>query len=148
MYKHILIATDGSDLSAKAVSHSIALAGATGADLTALHVVPDYPMSYFIEGSVAIAASDLERIERSWTEKGQATVDAICADAAGKGVPAHGIVVRADRVGETVVAAARKHKCDLIIMASHGRKGLQRVLLGSETQYVLAHAEVPVLVLR
>ncbi|WP_298924287.1 universal stress protein [uncultured Ramlibacter sp.] len=148
MYQSILVATDGSDLSDKAVSHAIGLAAATGAALLALHVVPDYPMSYFIEGSVAIAAVDLERIERSWTEQGQATVDAICAAAAAKGVQARGIVLRADRVGETVVATARKHQCDLIVMASHGRKGLQRVLLGSETQYVLAHAQAPVMVLR
>ena len=148
MYKRILAATDGTALSAGAVDHAIGLAHATGAGLVAVHVVPDYPMSYFIEGGVTIAPAELQRIESSWTDKGQATVDAVCARAAAKGIQARGVVLRSDRVGETLVAAARKHKCDLIIMASHGRKGLQRVPLGSETQYVLAHAQTPVLVLR
>jgi len=147
MYKRILVATDGSALSAKALRHAIGLAQATGAALVVAHVVPDYPMSYFVEGAVALMPDELERIERSWAEKGQATVDAACAKAEAKGVQARGVVLHSDHVGESLVAATRKHKSELVVMASHGRKGLQRVLLGSETQYVLAHSQAPVLVL-
>jgi len=68
--------------------------------------------------------------------------------AAGQGVKARGATVKSDRVAESVIAAARKHKAGLIVMASHGRKGIQRLLLGSETQHVLTHSSVPVLVLR
>ena len=64
------------------------------------------------------------------------------------GVKAKAVTVSSDLVAEAILAAARKHKCDLIVMASHGRKGLKRLLLGSETQHVLTHGEVPVLVLR
>ena len=75
------------------------------------------------------------------------------ADEVGKaaekaGVKAKAITVRSNLVAEAILAAARKNKCDLVVMASHGRKGLKRLLLGSETQHVLTHGEVPVLVLR
>ena len=58
------------------------------------------------------------------------------------------MIAHSDKVAESIISAARKHKCDLVVMASHGRKGLQRVLLGSETQHVLTHSSIPVLVLR
>ena len=75
------------------------------------------------------------------------------ADEVGKaaekaGVKAKAITVRSNLVAEAILAVARKNKCDLVVMASHGRKGLKRLLLGSETQHVLTHGEVPVLVLR
>ena len=75
-------------------------------------------------------------------------VDAVTTAAAKKNVNAKGVLVKSDLVAEAIIAAAKKHKCDLIIMASHGRKGLKRVLLGSETQHVLTHSTTPVLVLR
>ena len=65
-----------------------------------------------------------------------------------KGVKAKAITAKSDLVSEAVIAAAKKHKCDLIVMASHGRRGIKRLLLGSETQLVLTHSHVPVLVLR
>lgn len=147
MYKRILVTTDGSALSKKAVSSAVQLAAATGADLVALHVVPRYPVSYF-EGNVALAPAEVKRIEAQWSEKGQAIVDAVKATAEAAGVKARTATARSDLVAEAVIAAARKHKCDLIVMASHGRKGLKRLLLGSETQHVLTHSNVPVLVLR
>ena len=147
MYKRILVATDGSSLSKKAVRNAIDLAAAVGADLVALYVVPRYPVSYF-EGGVTISMEDVERTEKQWSEKGQAVVDAVQQAAQAEGIKAKAVVIRSDLVAESIIAAVKKHKCDLVVMASHGRKGIKRVLLGSETQHVLTHSTVPVLVLR
>lgn len=147
MYERILVATDGSTLSKKASRSAVALASALGARLVALYVAPRYPVSYF-EGSVTMSPQEVGRIEKQWADKGQAVVDAVVLAADASGVVASGFVAQSDLVAEAVMAAARKHKCDLIVMASHGRKGLKRILLGSETQHVLTHSSVPVLVLR
>lgn len=147
MYKRILVATDGSSLSNKAVKGALDLASSVGAEVVALNVVPRYPISYF-EGAIGISPKDVASTEKAWHEKGEGIVDAVVDDARGRDVKAKPVVMRSDLVGETVIAAARKHKCDLVVMASHGRKGIKRVLLGSETQHVLTHSHVPVLVLR
>ncbi|HZY20234.1 MAG TPA: universal stress protein [Ramlibacter sp.] len=147
MYRRILVATDDSKLSRKAVQSAIGLAAATRADLVALHVVPRYPLSFF-EGAVALEPEQIARIEQQWADKGRAVVDAVAEEAGEAGVRARPVVTRSDAVADAIVAAARRHKCDLIVMASHGRRGLSRVLLGSETQHVLTHASTPVLVLR
>ena len=75
-------------------------------------------------------------------------VDAVKKTAAAKGVSVKAVTVKSDLVSDALIAAAGKHKADLIVMASHGRKGIKRLLLGSETQHVLTHSHVPVLVLR
>ena len=147
MYDRILVPTDGSPLSKKAVAAAIDLAALCGAELVALKVVPRYPMSYF-EGSVALAPHEVGRIEKQWAEDAQAAVDAVAAAAKKKGVKARAVTARSDLVAESIIAAAKKHKCGLVVMASHGRKGIKRLLLGSETQHVLTHSHVPVLVLR
>lgn len=147
MYQRILVATDGSDLSRTAVSSAIELAAAVGAELVALYVVPRYPVSYF-EGGITISVQDIARTEKQWSDKGQAVVDEAKNDAQAKGVKATAVVAQSDLVAESIMAAATKHNCDLVVMASHGRKGIKRVLLGSETQHVLTHSTVPVLVLR
>ena len=147
MYQRILVATDGSTLSKKAVRSALGLASALGADLVAFNVVPRYPMSYF-EGGVSISLQEVSRIEKKWATEGQAMVDAVQQAAQAEGIQAKAVVTRSNLVAEAIMAAAKKHKCDLIVMASHGRKGLKRVLLGSETQHVLAHSSTPVLVLR
>ena len=147
MYKRILVPTDGSALSKKAVKCAVDLARATGAEVVALNVVPRYPRSYF-EGGLALSAAEVERIEQQWTEQGQALADAVGKAAGKAGVTARAITVRSDLVAEAILAAARKARCDLVVMASHGRKGLKRLLLGSETQHVLTHGNIPVLVVR
>jgi nucleotide-binding universal stress UspA family protein len=147
MYQRILVATDGSDLSRTAVSSAIELAAAVGAELVALYVVPRYPVSYF-EGGITISVQDIARTEKQWSDKGQAVVDEAKKDAEAKGIKATAVVAQSDLVAESIMAAATKHNCDLVVMASHGRKGIKRVLLGSETQHVLTHSTVPVLVLR
>ena len=147
MYQRILVATDGSTLSKKAVSSAIALAAATGAELVALKVVARYPMSYF-EGGVAMPATEIARVEKQWADNGQAIVDAVQKSALSKGVRTKAITVKSDLVSDAIIAAAKKNRCDLIVMASHGRRGVKRLLLGSETQLVLTHSHIPVLVLR
>jgi nucleotide-binding universal stress UspA family protein len=147
MYQRILVATDGSPLSKKAVANAISLAQLTGAELIALKVIPRYPQSYF-EGGVALAASEISRIEKQWAEHGQAIVDAVAKSASSKGVKVKALTAKSDIVSEAVISVAKKNKCDLIVMASHGRRGIKRLLLGSETQQVLTHSHVPVLVLR
>lgn len=147
MYQRILVATDGSTLSKKAVSSAISMAQLTGAELVALKVTPRYPQSYF-ESGLALQANEISRVEQQWADQGQAVVDAVSKAASAKGVKVKAITVRSDLVSEAVIAAAKKHKCDLIVMASHGRRGIKRLLLGSETQLVLTHSHIPVLVLR
>ena len=147
MYKRILIATDGSKLSKMAVSSGIQLAELIGAQIIALKVIPRYPLSYF-EGGMAISTMDVAKIEKEWAENGQAAVDAVAASALARGVKAKAVTIRSDMVAEAIINAAKKHKCDLIVMASHGRNGIKRLLMGSETQHVLTHSHIPVLVLR
>jgi nucleotide-binding universal stress UspA family protein len=147
MYQRILVATDGSTLSKKAVTSAIELAALANAELIALKVIPRYPQSYF-EGGLALQAAEVSRVEQQWAEEGQAVVDAVEQAAVAKGVKAKAITAKSDFVSEAVIAAAKKHKCDLIVMASHGHRGIKRLLLGSETQQVLTHSHIPVLVLR
>lgn len=147
MYQRILVATDGSSLSKKAVKGAIELAALCGAELVALKVVPRYPQSYF-EGGIALQPEEVSRVEKQWADEGQAVVDAVKKQALGKGVTTKALTVKSDVVSDALLAAAKKHQCDLIVMASHGRKGIKRLLLGSETQHVLTHASIPVLILK
>ena len=147
MYKRILVATDGSKLSAKAVNSAIELAAVCGAELVALKVIPRYPQSYF-EGSIPLSADDVARVEQKWSDDGRDVVEAVKASGEAQGVKVKAILAKSDVISDALIAAAKKHKADLIVMASHGRKGVKRLLLGSETQQVLTHSEIPVLVLR
>ena len=147
MYKRILVATDGSTLSKKAVTSAISLAALSGAELVAVKITPRYPQSYF-EGSLPLSQTEVTKIEKQWADSAQTQLDAIAKAAKGKGVNAKTVVVKADIVSDALIATAKKQKVDLIVMASHGRRGIKRLLLGSETQQVLTHASIPVLVLR
>ena len=147
MFKRILVTTDGSTLSKKAVKSAIDLAALCGAELVALKVVPRYPQSYF-EGGIALQPDEVRRVEKQWADEGQAVVDAVKKAALGKGVITKALIAKSDVVSDAVLAAAKKNQCDLIVMASHGRKGIKRLLLGSETQHVLTHSTTPVLVLK
>ena len=147
MYKRILIDTDGSPLSETAVETGLSLAGLTGASVIALKVVPRYPRSYF-DGGLPVDAAEVKRIEKQWSDAAQELVNKVKLRGSNEGVSVKAVVAKSDLVAEAVIAAAKKHNCDLIVMASHGRKGLKRLLLGSETQHVLTHSHIPVLVLR
>ncbi|MDR2127916.1 MAG: universal stress protein [Burkholderiaceae bacterium] len=147
MYKCILVATDGSPLSRKAVASAIELAATCGAQLLALKVIPRYPQSYF-EGSIPLSEEDVALVEKQWAEDARAVVDAVKTAGEKKGVQVKALLSKSDVVSDALIAAAKKHNADLIVMASHGRRGIKRMLLGSETQQVLTHSHIPVLVLR
>jgi len=147
MYERILVATDGSPLSDKAVSHAIDLAKLSGASVVALKVIPRYPRSY-LEGGATVDMSEIKRIEAQWAEQAQTVLNKIKADGKVMGVSVKTSIAKSDLIAESIIAAADKQNADLIVMASHGRKGIKRLLLGSETQHVLTHSQVPVLVLR
>ena len=146
-YQRILVATDGSPLSEKAVTHAIDLAAAVNAELFVLKVLPCYPQYYF-EGPVALPTAEIERIEKLWAEEGEAIVEAAKKRAEERGIKVSTVLTRADVISSAIIETAKARNVDLIVMASHGRKGVERLLLGSETQQVLVHAKIPVLVLR
>ncbi len=114
--------------------------------MVAYTVVPHYPTMYF-EGAVILTAAEAARVEKEWHQQAQTMVDAVQEEAHRHSVKAKAITGKG-AISESIIKAAKKYKCDLIVMASHGRKGISRVLLGSETLDVLTHSHVPVLVLR
>src|SRR6218665_1139053 len=146
MYKRILIATDGSALSDKAVEHGLALAALTGPTVVALKVGPRSPRGY-LEGGVPADMNAVKHIEAQWGDPAQAMVDGVKARGDAQGATVKAVIAKSDLVAEGVIAAPQKHRCDLIVIASHGSKGVKRLLLGSETQHVLTHSHLPVLVL-
>ena len=147
MYKRILLATDGSQLSGKAVQTAMELTQIFSADLVVVKVVPHYIQTYF-EGSFAINDVDVKNIESQWETAAQKTLDEVQALALAKGLHIHTRVVKSDDIAKGLIDTAKQLNSELIVMASHGRKGIKRLLLGSETTSVLTHATIPVLVLR
>lgn len=147
MFKRIMLATDGSKLSQKAVKSAIEMALKFNAELIAVKVIPRYVQAYF-EGSFTVTDLDVKSIEAQWAAGAQEVLDKITINCATKGVAIETMVIKSDDISDGLVKAANKWKVDLIVMSSHGRKGIKRLLLGSETQNVLTHSSVPVLVLR
>ena len=148
MYKRVLVATDGSALSEQAVATAIDLALLTNAELVSVNVAHIEPFSYF-EGSMMLSQRDIEAAQQRTDQAAQRLVDKVAAAALGKGVRnAQAIVMKSNQVAEAIVATAKNQECDLIVMASHGRRSLARLLMGSETLHVLTHSHIPVLVLR
>jgi nucleotide-binding universal stress UspA family protein len=147
MFKHILVATDGSELSEKAVVHAIELARINGAELMAFTAVPRYALSY-MEATALQGTAESERIDGERLQWAQRLLDTVADRARAQQVACKGVVMHSSLVAESIIEAAKAHGCDLIVMASHGRRGLGRMLLGSETLHVLTHSSLPVLVLR
>jgi len=149
MYKHILVPTDGSPLSNKAVKAATELARTIKARVTALNVMPKYIPPLAEEAAVAYTAVYTETQFREGAEKAAAKVLAKARTAveAGK-VKCDTVAVAGGTPWETIIDTAKGKKCDLIVMASHGRRGLAGVILGSETAKVLTHSKTPVLVCR
>jgi len=141
---NILVATDGSELSDRAVSTAVELAHALGAQLVAFTAVPPYPYAGIGESS-GIASGDYQAGVGAAASERLARVERAAAAA---GVPCHTSMLEDHVPHRAIVAAADKHQCGLIVMASHGRRGVGGVILGSETQRVLAHTRCPVLVVR
>jgi nucleotide-binding universal stress UspA family protein len=115
--------------------------------LVALKVVPRYPVSFF-DGGATLSVETVSEAEKKWVTDAEGQLEGVVKEAQLAGVKAKTAVVKSDLVAESIISAARKHKADLVVMASHGRKGLKRILLGSEALAVLTHSTVPVLVLR
>jgi nucleotide-binding universal stress UspA family protein len=144
MYKHILVSTDGSDISAKAVQHAIGLARLTGAKLSVLSAKEPFPYSAISEMQPTPPQEFFDAQERIAT----ARVNKVTEAAAAAGVPCTAYTIEAVHPWEAICDHAKAHECDLIVMASHGRRGVAALLLGSETQKVLTHTAVPVLVVK
>ncbi len=147
MYKHLLVPTDGSQLSNDAVERAINFAKETGARLTALHVMPEYIPPAFAEFPAAGQASFAEFVKAT-EENARTVLDAVRQSAAAAGVDCETVSVRHTQPYRAIIDTARERACDLIFMASHGRRGLSALVLGSETNKVLTHSNVPVLVFR
>lgn len=147
MFRRILCATDGSKRSAHAVKTAAALAHTSGALLTLVHVTPDYRTPYYPDGVMIDWPS-----EKDYKRDCKAAADKVFAKdgatALKEGIEAETLHLFGDSPADELLAAAKKVKADLIVMASHGRKGFEALLLGSETQKVLARTTVPVLVVR
>ncbi|KQV82239.1 sulfate transporter [Massilia sp. Root351] len=145
MFQHILLPTDGSDIAAAMTAKTLAFARSCGARVTALHVVLDFhTLTYHTD----MLADTRQRYEQESAAHARALLDEVCKAAREQGVPCESLVVQAAQPHEAIVRTARDRGCDLICIATHGRHGIKGLLLGSETQKVLAHSEIPVLVLR
>ncbi len=147
MYKHILVPTDGSRLSVKAAKQAVKLAKAVGAKITGFYAAPDYSSTYYGDGYILRAPSAMAQAELS-QKQARRCLSAIEVEAEVEKVACEVFHVVSDSPYEAIIDAAKKKKCDLIVMASHGRRGLSALVLGSETQKVLIHSKVPVLVCR
>ena len=145
MYKHILVPTDGSKLSDRAIKEAVRLAAALGAKVTLLHAAPLQIWPMYAESAVVMATYSAKGLR----EETRARAGELLAKAARRAGGAVGTeMVLTDLPYDAIVKTAARLKCDLIVMASHGRRGVAGLLLGSETHRVLTHSKVPVLVVR
>lgn len=148
MIKHVLVPVDGSELSGKAVAQAVELARALKAKVTGFHAYPEYHavLLYEYVGPIdAISRKDYIASAKATAENYLATVTKAATAA---GLEVDSVVVASDYPHEAIIQTAKKKKCDLIIMASHGRSGVSGLLLGSVTHKVLTHSKIPVLVVR
>jgi nucleotide-binding universal stress UspA family protein len=145
MYKNILIPTDGSDLSKKAVQYGVLLAKSTGAKVTSLTVIT--PSQLFLLEPDVITETPEEYMKHmvSFASK---CLDQVKTVALAEGVACDVLYVEHDHPYQAIIDAASNQHCDLIVMASHGRRGISAIVLGSETVKVLTHSTIPVLVYR
>ncbi len=146
MFKHLLISTDGSPITSKAAKAGIALAVALGARVT-IYCAIEPPRPMYLEG-YTFDQKVIDVIEARVKEVAQNRVDAIGKLAKAAGIKFSVMVTQPPTAYEGIVDAAKKQKCDVIFMASHGRRGLSKLLMGSVTQKVLAHSKIPVVVYR
>jgi nucleotide-binding universal stress UspA family protein len=147
MFKHILIPTDGSELSAKAIKAGVALAKTLGAKITGLHVYPARFAIYY--GELAWTDDRLEMSVREAAQKeGNAFLDHVESAAKAAQVKHERLLFESESPWRGIIETAERKGCDLIVMAAHGRRGLAAVVLGSETNKVLTHSKIPVLVYR
>lgn len=148
MYRHILITTDGSELAQYGVTHGLALAAAVGAQVTLLTVTPPYPIITGMMGEGAYTpARVLEDYDTAQREQAETVLKAAKASASAD------LTLRTQHISnaqpaDAIIGAAKEFGCDLICMASHGRRGIRRILLGSQASQVVSQSSVPVLIVR
>jgi len=145
MFKQILLPTDGSDLSERAVLAGISFAKELGSEVVGLTVVPEFH-TFTIDTEMLEDTKD--EFDAATQKRAEKYLSFISEAARSAGVPCSVAQVVSDDPYEAILQTAKERRCDLIIMASHGRKGVKGVLLGSETQKVLVHSDIPVLVYR
>jgi nucleotide-binding universal stress UspA family protein len=145
MYKNILVPTDGSPQSRKAAAAAVALAKSIGAKVTGIFAAPPAtPIVYRNSLPVGFTTpADHKRMIEESAARYLGVVEQACKKA---GVAFEAVTITSDYPADTILATAKKKKCDLIVMATHGRHGIRGVLLGSETQRVVTHSKIPVLV--
>jgi nucleotide-binding universal stress UspA family protein len=145
MYKHVLIPTDGSDLSSNAEASGLTLARTLNAKATALTVTQ--PLQFIGADPIMLVATGPE-YEKAQAARAEKTLERVRATAAAIGVPVETVRAVNSHPFESIIATAQERGCDLIFMASHGRRGVTGLILGSETAKVLTHSKIPVLVYR
>jgi nucleotide-binding universal stress UspA family protein len=147
MYRHILVPLDGSRLASKALVHACQLAKALGARVTLFHASPEYPVGVTGDGVIYAPYTRAEYIDIRNREAGRILAVA-SRKAAALGLAVGTAHLIAATPWQAILAVAKRQKCDAIVMSSHGRGGVASLLLGSQTQHVLAHSRLPVLVVR
>lgn len=147
MFKHILVPTDGSELSTGTVARAISFAREAGARIRFFFAKPDYPVAFYGEGAL-IDPTTPEKFAEMADQQASEILARCEAMAKAAGVESSSTSLINDIPYEAIIAAAEEADCDLIFMASHGRRGISGLLLGSETQKVLTHSKIPVLVYR
>lgn len=145
MFKHILIPTDGTEASKNAIQNCIVFAKEIGARVTGLHVIPEFHIFTYQPEMLEDTRQQFAKDAMAQAKKYLTDIEDMAKKA---GVPCDTIYMVNDQPYEVIIKIAEEKKCDLITMASHGRKGFKGFLLGSETQKVLTHSQIPVLVLR
>lgn len=144
-FRHILMPTDGSDLSARAIDQSMQFAQQVGARVTGFHAMGEFKTCAGTAQLLELTPAAYE----TWARRQATQILEVVLRAAGRfGVACDIESVFNDRPSEAIIDAARRRKCDLIVMASHARRGLEGMLLGSETGKVLTHVKIPVMVIR
>lgn len=147
MFKHILLPTDGSPVAAKAVKAGVALAKEIGAKVTGYYALELLPLAHYGD-SYIVDRRSIAEIDRVAREAGQKHLAKIQKAALAAGVAYSSLMTTSAAPYSGIVDAAKKQKCDVIFMASHGRSGISRLIMGSVTQKVLAYSKLPVLVYR
>jgi nucleotide-binding universal stress UspA family protein len=148
MYKNILIANDGSELAGKAVSHGLALAKELNAAVTVVTVTELWPVLDMVDRVQSGDEHPLEDYEKRAAERANKVLTAVSSSANDMGLTCETVHVPDQHPAEGIIATAKIKECDLIVMASHGRRGVKKLLLGSVANEVLTHCSVPVLIYR
>jgi len=147
MFKHILIPTDGSELSIETIKRAVSFAREVGARISFFYAKPDYPVAFYGEGAL-IDPTTPEKFAEMAERQAREILSKAESLSRNAGVECDTMTAVSDVPYQAIIDAASRAGCDLIFMASHGRRGISGLLLGSETQKVLTHSTIPVLVYR